>query len=115
MVSRGLDLVCFSVIVEYNTTQHEQELAMHRKLIHSVRALGITLCLLTAGIMFADPAPSLGHLPASLETGPAAVEARTAAANTTKAYPRQRRAQARDAMAVPFFSFAQGLRRSKRS
>lgn len=85
---------------------------MHRKLIHSVRALGITLCLLTAGLMFAVPAPAPGHLSAKPNAGPAAAEARTA---VTKTHSRHRRTQARDAMAVPFFSFAQGLRRSKRS
>lgn len=92
---------------------------MHRKLIHSVRALGITLCLLTAGLMFAIPAPTPGLLSANPEAGPTALEARTGVANTTnnttKAYSRHRRAQARNAMAVPFFSFAQGLRRSNRS
>ncbi len=88
---------------------------MHRKLIHSVRALGITLCLMTAGLMLAVPAPAPDHLSAKLDPGPAAVEIRTAVTNAAKAHHRHRRTQARDAMAVPFFSFAQGLRRSKRS
>jgi hypothetical protein len=114
MVSQGLDLVCFGVIVEYNTSQQEQELAMHRKLIHSVRALGIALSLLTAGLILADPAPAPGGLAASSEPAatPAELQAKASAAT---AHSRHRRAQARDAMALPFFSFAQGLRRGNRS
>jgi hypothetical protein len=114
MVSGGLDRACFGVIVEYNTTQHEQELAMHRKLIHSVRALGIALSLLTAGLILAVPAPAPGRLAANPEATPTAAEAQ-ATANAAKAYTRHRRNQARDAMALPFFSFAQGLRRGNRN
>jgi hypothetical protein len=112
MVSQGLDLVCFGVIVEYNTTQQEQELAMHRKLTHSVRALGIALSLLTAGLILAVPVPTPGRLSANPEAIPATTAAQADAAS---AYRRHRRAQARGGMTLPFFSFAQGLRRGNRS
>jgi hypothetical protein len=110
MVSQGLDLVCFGVIVEYNTTQQEQELAMHRKLIHSVRALSIALSLLTAGLIMAVPAPD--KLANRIETAPAGTEVQ-ADAGAAKAYSGHRRG--RNSMALPFFSFAQGLRRGNRS
>ena len=87
---------------------------MHRKLIHSVRALGITLSLLTAGLILAVPAAAPGPHAVGTSTTPMTVEAK-ASANTTKAYSRHRRSQARHAMALPFFSFAQALRRSNRS
>ncbi|MBN8213071.1 MAG: hypothetical protein J0M09_09140 [Xanthomonadales bacterium] len=88
---------------------------MHRKLIHSVRALGVALSLLTAGLILAVPAPAPGRFSANHEAASAAtgIQAETASAN--KASRRHRRTQARDAMALPFFSFAQGLRRSNRS
>ncbi|MFZ2754984.1 MAG: hypothetical protein WAZ48_16265 [Lysobacteraceae bacterium] len=85
---------------------------MHRKLIHSVRALGIALSLLTAGLILAVPAPAPGRHSADPEAAPAATEIQ---ADAAKAYRRHRRTQARDAMALPFFSFAQGLRRGNRS
>jgi hypothetical protein len=115
MVSRGVDPACFGVIVEYNTTQQEQELAMPRKLIHSVRALGVALSLLTAGLILAAAAPAPGHLSANPEAAPAATVIQADTAGENKASRRHRRAQARDAMALPFFSFAQGLRRGNRS
>jgi hypothetical protein len=116
MVSRGLDLTCFGVIVEYNTSQQEQELAMHRKLIHSVRALGITLSLLTAGLILAVPASAPGPHAVGKTATPTTVEVTANAnANAARSYNRHRRAQAQDAMALPFFSFAQGLRRGNRS
>ncbi len=85
---------------------------MHRKLIHSVRALGIAMSLLTAGLILAVPTTAPGRHSAAAEAAPAAAETQTDAA---KAYRRHRRTQARDAMALPFFSFAQGLRRGNRS
>ena len=45
---------------------------MHRKLIHSVRALGIALSLLTAGLILALPANGPGGLAARAETAPEA-------------------------------------------
>ncbi len=85
---------------------------MHRKLIHSVRALGIALSLLTAGLILAVPVSAPGRLSANSETVPAKTAAQADAAT---AYRRHRRAQARNAMVLPFFSFAQGLRRGNRS
>ena len=87
---------------------------MHRKLIHSVRALGITLSLLTTGLFLAVPAPA----PSGLSAGDTAISTTVeiqASANAAKARNRHRRTQARDAMAIPFFSFAQALRRGNRS
>lgn len=87
---------------------------MHRKLIHSVRALGVALSLLTAGLIMAVPVPAPSGLATTLGASPTAteVQAKTSAA---RAQARHRRTQARDAMALPFFSFAQGLRRGNRS
>ena len=89
---------------------------MHRKLIHTFRALGLVLSLATAALISAVPAP--GPSDAAFARGaiaaPAAV-APQAKAGSAKAYSRQRRAQAREAMALPFFSFAQGLRSGNRS
>ena len=90
MVSQGLDPTCFGVIVEYNTSKQEQELAMHRKLIHSARALGIALGLLTAGLILAVPASAPSGPTADYIATPTTVEVK-ANANTTKAYSRHRR------------------------
>lgn len=87
---------------------------MHRKLIHSVRALGIALSLLTAGLILALPANGPGGLAARAETAPEATAVQ-AEAGAAKAFSAHRRTRTRDAMALPFFSFAQGLRRSNRS
>ena len=90
---------------------------MHRKLIHSVRALGIALSLLTAGLILAVSVPTAGRFSAHLEgaSAPAAESAEADTASAAKAYRPHRRTQTRDAMALPFFSFAQGLRRGNRS
>jgi hypothetical protein len=86
---------------------------MHRKLIHSVRALGISLSLLTAVLIVASPAQIPGiDIAADAQAAPAPVEAKATDINTRANH---RRAQARAAMALPFFSFAQGLRRGNRS
>jgi hypothetical protein len=104
--------MCFGVIVAYNTSQRAQELTMSRKLIHSVRALVVSLGLLSAGLFVA----TLPAAPASLSTATAtedAIESRTESGErerTAKPHSRQRRAMARESMALPFFSFAQGLR-----
>ncbi len=89
---------------------------MHRKLIHTFRALGLVLSLATAALISAVPAP--GPTGAALVRGVVAAPATVAPqakTGTAKAYSRQRRAQAREAMALPFFSFAQGLRSRNRS
>ncbi len=94
---------------------------MHRKLIHSVRALGIALSLLTgslitAGLGLAVPATAPDGIAADADAGaaPSAAAKAQATSSAAKAHLR-RRTQARDAMALPFFSFAQGLRRGNRS
>ncbi len=92
---------------------------MHRKLIHSVRALGIALSLLTAslitaGLGLAVPATAPDGMAVDAGVAPAAAAKAQATTSAAKAHLR-RRTQARDAMALPFFSFAQGLRRGNRS
>lgn len=84
---------------------------MHRKLIHSVRAFGIALSLLTAGLILAVPSP--GERAAAASAVPMTVEAQ--ASPEPMPPTRHRRTQARETMALPFFSFAQGLRRGNRS
>lgn len=84
---------------------------MPRKLMHSVRALGIALSLLTVGLIASGPAPTSSGAFAGQGVAPLHSEARVDATQSpAKAYKRNRRAQAREAMALPFFSFAQGLR-----
>ncbi len=84
---------------------------MSRKLIHSVRALAVSLGLLTFGLIAAVPLTSTvgaRHLAAddSAESRTESGEQR----RTARPHSRQRRAMARESMALPFFSFAQGLR-----
>jgi hypothetical protein len=89
---------------------------MHRKLIHTFRALGLVLSLATAALITAVSAPGATEAVSTRGTvaAPATVapEAKTGSA---KAHNHHRRAQAREAMALPFFSFAQGLRSGNRS
>jgi hypothetical protein len=85
---------------------------MHRKLIHSLRALGIALSLFTTGLLLAEQAP-MRNGPAAAAT--ATTHTQSAANDKAAVTKRHRRAQARAAMALPFFSFAQGLRRGNRS
>jgi len=88
---------------------------MHRKLIHSVHALGIALSLLTAGLFLAEQAPIPNSRAAAAVVPTTAAHAQVAAKDKAAVTKRHRRAQAREAMALPFFSFAQGLRRGNRS
>ena len=88
---------------------------MHRKLIHSVHALGIALSLLTAGLFLAEQAPTRNGLTATATATATTAHAQAAAKDKAAVIKRHRRAQARAAMTLPFFSFAQGLRRSNRS
>lgn len=84
---------------------------MPRKLMHSLRALGIALSLLTAGLIASAPAPSPSSAFAGQGVSPLPAEAGVDTTQSPgKAHKRNRRAQAREAMALPFFSFAQGLR-----
>ena len=89
---------------------------MHRKLINTFRAIGLVLSLATAALIVAVPV--IGTVdPAAVgdEVVAPATVAPQAGTGSAKAYSRHRRAQAREAMALPFFSFAQGLRSGKRS
>ena len=109
---------------------------MHRKLLHSVRALGVSLSLVTAGLIMAALSPTSvapGHAgfaaradassvvaPAitvdpAVSVDPFATPAAPTAPTPVQAPRRPRHAAAREAMALPFFSFAQGMRRSKRN
>ncbi len=89
---------------------------MHRKLINTFRALGLVLSLATVALIVATPITGTADPAAVGDTvaAPATV-APQAGTGSAKAYSRHRRAQAREAMALPFFSFAQGLRSGKRS
>lgn len=89
---------------------------MPRKLMHSVRALGIALSLLTVGLIASAPIPPPSGAFAEQGVSPLPSEAGVGTTQSpAKAYKRNRRAQAREAMALPFFSFAQGLRRGNGS
>ena len=109
---------------------------MHRKLLHSVRALGVSLSLVTAGLIMAALSPTSvapGHAglasradassvvaPAidvdpAVAVDPFATPAVATAPTPAPAPRRARHAAAREAMALPFFSFAQGMRRAKRN
>jgi hypothetical protein len=84
---------------------------MSRKLIHSVRALAVSLGLLTLGLIAAVPlASTTGGLPVTAEDSAEARVESGEQRRTTRPHSRQRRAMARESMALPFFSFAQGLR-----
>ncbi len=94
---------------------------MHRKLINTFRALGLVLSLATAALITATPFPGATDTvsargttttPADLVPASVAPQVETESANT---HSRHRRAQAREALALPFFSFAQGLRSGNRS
>ncbi len=90
---------------------------MPRKLIHSLRALVVTLGVFAAGLVVGIPA-NLNAMPDAtvpqVETVEAAVIGAPAPLNsaTKPVAPthRQRRRHARDEIALPFFSFAHVLR-----
>lgn len=88
---------------------------MHRKLINTFRAIGLVLSLATVAFVVAVPVTGTADpTVVGAVVAPAAVVPQ-AGTGSAKAYSRHRRAQAREAMALPFFSFAQGLRSGKRS
>lgn len=94
----------------------QRKLATPHRLTRSFRALGLVLSLATAVLIGAAPAP--GTPDAVFSRGAVVVPATAepqAPTGSAKAYSRQRRAEAREAMALPFFSFAQGLRGGNRS
>ncbi len=84
---------------------------MSRQLFHAVRALSVALGLLTAGLIVAFPetiaAPQALSVPAAIGAAPAASD--------LKPHARHRHVRVRESVALPFFSFAQGLRRNDRS
>ncbi len=89
---------------------------MHRKLINTFRALGLVLSLAAAAFIGAVSINGTNN-PGAVNDAAAtpAIVAPQAGTGSAKAHGRHHRAQAREAMALPFFSFAQGLRSGKRS
>lgn len=95
---------------------------MSRKLIHSLRALVVTFGVFAAGLLVGIPeslntAPNTAVLQVQM---PEAAAIATPAPQVSAAKPvapkqRQRRRQARDEIALPFFSFAHVLRRGNGS
>lgn len=81
---------------------------MSRTMFQTIRTLSIGLGLLTVGLIAALPeTPSMGLSPAAqASAGPGGASVHPHA---------HRHARTRDAVAVPFFSFAQALRRGDRS
>ena len=90
---------------------------MPRKLRHTLRALAIAVSLLTIGLIASAPSPAPGASGLAVVDGPAVapmVESRSAPRPATP-YSSHRRSRVRESMALPFFSFAQGLRSGNRS
>ena len=85
---------------------------MSRPMFHAVRTLSVALGLLTVGLIVAHP-----ETIAAPQALPAAVSPVVAPATASPAKPhaRHRHARVRESVALPFFSFAQGLRRNDRS
>lgn len=91
---------------------------MSRKLIHSIRALTVAFGLFaaTVGVGIATSADTASALPALRgELDGATSVPQASEASTVSAKHRQRRREAREQMAMPFFSFAPVLRRGKGS
>ncbi len=95
---------------------------MPRKLIHSLHALAVSFGVFAASLVIGVPA-GLNATPnaTALQTAPAetvGIAAPVPQSSATKPVAtknRQRRRHARDEMAMPFFSFANTLRRGNRS
>lgn len=83
---------------------------MHRKALHTTRALSLSLGVLALGLTLGLGGRSPQTDGAGLASSVPAVATETTDDPATASH-RLRRKQARDAMAVPFFSFAQVLRR----
>lgn len=88
---------------------------MSRKLIHSIRALTVAFGLFAAAVGVgittgADRAPAIAALHGELAGTAPLPQVSEAAPLTTK--HRKRRREARDEMAMPFFSFAHVVRRN---
>ncbi len=92
---------------------------MSRKLIHTIRALTVSLGLLASGLMLGThsrPAMPIAASGNGLSNEVSTGGNTTAHSITPVAKPiLHRHKQARDAMALPFFSFAQVLRRGNGS
>lgn len=89
---------------------------MPRKLRHTLRAFAIAVSLFTVGLIASAPPPAPGTTGLTVATDPAAaptVESRPAP-RPASPYSSHRRSR-RESMALPFFSFAQGLRSGNRS
>jgi len=79
---------------------------MPRKLLHAYRGLAIALGLLTVGLIVSLPVQEAAVADATLK----------ATVEPDPAFNRShRRAMARESLALPFFSFAQSLRRGNGS
>jgi hypothetical protein len=95
---------------------------MSRKLNHSLRALVVTFGVFAAGLFVGIPeslntAPDTAVLQAEVPDAAviAAPAPQVSAAKPIAPKQRQRRRQARDEIALPFFSFAHVLRRGNGS
>jgi hypothetical protein len=114
MVSQRVDHSCFGVIVEYNTSQQTQELTMSRKLPQSIRAFAVSFAVFAA-VAIGIPA-GLDKTPAHAASGVEIIADASDAADASPKVPaasgkqRQHRRDARNEMALPFFSFARVLR-----
>jgi len=90
---------------------------MSRKLYHSARAFAFSLSLLAVGLIAAvsqvDQSSRSGTTPGVLAA--VAAEAEQAQPTAQPNSRQRRRAQSREVLALPFFSFAQGLRDGNRS
>ncbi|MFZ5637221.1 MAG: hypothetical protein ACOY82_11650 [Pseudomonadota bacterium] len=86
---------------------------MPRRMLHTLHALGVALSLLTVGLIASTPvrvpgAPARAVADIADTASPAAeTQPQTRPVKTTSGL---RRARVRESMALPFFSFAQGLR-----
>lgn len=85
---------------------------MPRKLTHSVRALGISLSFLLGSLLIATVAPSTTGT-TGFESQPSTIL--PVAAQAVPASKPVKRHRSRSGLTLPFFSFAQGLRRGNRS
>ena len=90
---------------------------MTRKLRRHMNALSLSaaMSLLLPLMATLSPVASEGGLDALTGHPPRTEAADTVQADTAAPLPRRRRASSRDALSLPFFSFAQALRRGNGS
>jgi hypothetical protein len=83
-------------------------------MLHTLHALGVALSLLTVGLIASSPAPLPGAPARAVaditDTASKAAEKQPQARAVKTTSSGLRRARVRESMALPFFSFAQGLR-----